>query len=879
MSVYVEDDDMIIVEVASVIRANTPSDADPQPLGTADPGVSDESSRGDHVHEHGDLAGGSLHDVVTTSVAGFMSAADKVKLDSIAASGDDTVAGAGLTETGSTIDVVANADGSMVINANDIQVGILATDAQHGSRGGGSQHSVATGGAAGFMSAADKTKLDAIEAASDNTLGGAGLTKTGSTLNVIANADGSIIANANDIQVGVLASDAQHGSRGGGSQHSVATTSVAGFLSAADKTKLDAVEAAADNTLGGAGLTKTGSTLNVIANADGSIVANANDIQVGILASDAQHGTRGGGTQHSAVTTSTNGFMIAADKVKVNDLALDVKNYGAIGDGSADDTTAIVNAIAAAVAGGGVGQVYVPPGTYKTTSNIVMPSNLRLFGAGDNQSILKFDSGTNTAGDFLLVFTGARSHVIIEDLGFTTVDTANAADAGVFMGAACTDVTMRRCDFSYFSDYSFRCNTVSKRIHFVENKIHNIHAAALASGINPSYLEDSLICDNVIYDCGSGSPGSWAIYSNGTTRGNIFARNRVNNCTGGIKVGTGTHLGIIVSDNAIYGSTAAEDITIDGWDYGGVVSGNTCLRTTGGCSLSVNGCSSYNVQQNIIINTVASASPGAGHIQVTTSSSNGLIADNTLLGNDNSSGHEQIGIYLVSCDRVKVTGNKLKAFRTSMYCTAATRVQITDNYFAGDSGGNGSAITMESGSSKINIEGNTFAENFFFMFDCNASTVTFKNNTGEAGYFGRVTSPADSVLVENNVMTIAGTPELFSNTGTNVTVRGNGRIGVLLTELVTSITAHAGGGQGSATQLRALVNVIGTVASSGDSCILPDATTEIPPFIVENAGANATDLFPKAGYQINSAGANVAYSLPAGNSVQFYYNGSQWRTR
>lgn len=68
----------------------------------------------------------------------------------------------------------------------------------------------------------------------------------------------------------------------------------------------------------GAGLTKTGNTLNVVANADASIVVNADNIQVGVLATDAQHGTRGGGTQHSAATTSVNGFMSSTDKTKLD---------------------------------------------------------------------------------------------------------------------------------------------------------------------------------------------------------------------------------------------------------------------------------------------------------------------------------------------------------------------------------------------------------------------------------------------------------------------------------------------------------------------------------------------------------------------------------
>jgi hypothetical protein len=74
------------------------------------------------------------------------------------------IAGAGLTGGGDltadrTLAVGANADGSIVVNADDIQVGVLASDAQHGNRGGGSLHSAATSSAAGFMSAAQADML------------------------------------------------------------------------------------------------------------------------------------------------------------------------------------------------------------------------------------------------------------------------------------------------------------------------------------------------------------------------------------------------------------------------------------------------------------------------------------------------------------------------------------------------------------------------------------------------------------------------------------------------------------------------------------------------------------------------------------------------
>jgi hypothetical protein len=152
------------------------------PLGPAAPGVAGAVSRDDHVHPHGDQAGGTLHALVTTLVDGFMSPADFDKLfglpdgatlatilSNLVPNTRDVAAGTGLTGGGAlnaniTLNVVANADGSIVVNANDVQVGILATDAQHGARGGDTQHALSTALLAGFMSAADFSKLAGVVA-------------------------------------------------------------------------------------------------------------------------------------------------------------------------------------------------------------------------------------------------------------------------------------------------------------------------------------------------------------------------------------------------------------------------------------------------------------------------------------------------------------------------------------------------------------------------------------------------------------------------------------------------------------------------------------------------------------------------------------------
>ena len=175
---------------------------------------------------------------------------DRIKALESAGAPGSVLAGNGLAFAGDlvTLHVVPNADGSIVSNANDVQVGVLATDAQHGARGGGTQHAVATGASAGFQSATDKTRADALWARTITA--GAGLTGGGDlsanrTIDVVAT-DASIVVAANSIGVGVI-SAANHGVQTDETLHAVATTTTDGFMSAEDKTKLDGL--ASESTL------------------------------------------------------------------------------------------------------------------------------------------------------------------------------------------------------------------------------------------------------------------------------------------------------------------------------------------------------------------------------------------------------------------------------------------------------------------------------------------------------------------------------------------------------------------------------------------------------------------------------------------------------
>jgi hypothetical protein len=208
------------------------------------------------------------------------------------------VAGDGLTKTGNSVDVVAHADGSIAVSADAVQVGTLATDAQHGARGGGTQHAAAVaGGASGFLTGADKTKLDGVAS------GAAALTSS-APANV-----GTTAA------VGVATTAARadhvhaHAAQTDGTLHAAATPSVAGFQSAADKTKLDGISS------GAAALSST----------TPAAVAFTGTVGVGTTAARADHvhahAAQTDGTLHAAATPSVAGFQSAADKTKLDTIA------------------------------------------------------------------------------------------------------------------------------------------------------------------------------------------------------------------------------------------------------------------------------------------------------------------------------------------------------------------------------------------------------------------------------------------------------------------------------------------------------------------------------------------------------------------------------
>jgi hypothetical protein len=315
-------------------------------------------------------------------VGGLMTAADKTKLNGIAAEANKYVHPSYTAVVGkpsanispafggaATISQIVSDSTGHITGANDVTITI--------------PDAVATQSTAGLMSAADKTKLDGIISSGAVIPGNATTTESGlmsaedktkldgieNNAEVNQNAFSSIVV-GNDTIGAAAATDALTVSAGNNvtltpdttnrslvisaadTTYGAATTSAAGLMSAADKTKLDGIASGAQVNPGAATTSSSGlmsaadktkldgiasgaqvnqnsfssivvgSTTIESASATGSLtIVAGNNITLTPNATSKSLTIAATDTTYSAATTSAAGLMSAADKTKLNGIA------------------------------------------------------------------------------------------------------------------------------------------------------------------------------------------------------------------------------------------------------------------------------------------------------------------------------------------------------------------------------------------------------------------------------------------------------------------------------------------------------------------------------------------------------------------------------
>lgn len=176
----------------------------------------------------------------------------------------------------------------------------------------------------------------------------------------------------------------------------------------------------------------------------------------------------------SPYTTRTDGSIIYATYMNALQLGLEyaginvkASNYGAVGDGSTDDTTAINAAIAyanavsnAALVGA---TVYFPPGKYSISSTLTTPSpNVVLkgtsYGSPSSGSTLYYPQNTGRLFD---LGTSATSNVTFRDLYFLGSSASTATSNHCIYSASASMLHFERCSFNGFGGSAIRVDAGS----------------------------------------------------------------------------------------------------------------------------------------------------------------------------------------------------------------------------------------------------------------------------------------------------------------------------------------------------------------------------------------------------------------------------------
>jgi hypothetical protein len=348
-------------------------------------------------------------------------------------------------------------------------------------------------------------------------------------------------------------------------------------------------------------------------------------------------------------TPSGLGAIIRTVAAEFNDLPVNVKRYGAVGDGVATDTAAIA---AALVVAGALGKdVFVPVGTYLTASQ-TLPSGVTMFGEGE-KSILKA-SGALTGNLFILISGGVGGG--LRDLRLN-VNRATYPVSNCIRALSCSRVNIQRLRVDEAGgigiriDSSSDCRVVDCHVITCENRAIEVSGSPNAR--------------NQVRGChSSGTNLAHGIYSQGGT-GNEIMGNFVDSVAGfGIHLdgdtGTLVH-GNRTSESVLEGINGVNinQCEIVGnhvsWAAGGGASSDFGISIWAGTAAA-----KFNViGSNVVVNPYKSgiALAGAAGFALTHS----MVANNTVVNcnNENNATGSGVIVYGPGCDYNEVIGNKI----------------------------------------------------------------------------------------------------------------------------------------------------------------------------------------------------------------------------
>ena len=255
---------------------------------------------------------------------------------------------------------------------------------------------------------------------------------------------------------------------------------------------------------------------------------------------------------------------------KLKDFA-SVKDFGAVGDGIADDTNAIRAAVTA------INAVYFPPGVYRITEAILIHrSGVSLFGAGAGISIILMDDASNF-------------------INYSAID-IRTSRANNGAGGTVTDVTIR--DLTIDGNKANRItNSGNCMIVFCDSQ-HQIQRTRIIGVVIINSVEHGILLGG---------------YTNGLNDGNKVENTIIDRCSILDSRGAGilqfkTNNSTIT--NNVFGNSGLENLTIDIYSQACIVDGNRFFKHFGGTgNIGVDSGDACVISNNFIDNELNTSAP------------------------------------------------------------------------------------------------------------------------------------------------------------------------------------------------------------------------------------------------------------------------------
>jgi parallel beta-helix repeat protein len=462
--------------------------------------------------------------------------------------------------------------------------------------------------------------------------------------------------------------------------------------------------------------------------------------------------------------------------------------FGAKGNGTADDTTAIQNTINTAFSAGG-GIVFFPPGTYKVTSqtsqppsecqinyipcNVMLKSKVSLVGVGQAsriECVQCIPPGASGGDEGWAMFYGTvLDHVTIRNLVIFSTGDTDAADNAIVIhpgeAQSASDFAVEDCEIYGFKSLGVRTTsgTTIQQLRIVNNYIHDLGPEPpghISVGIEPNAVDGGYIAGNVIKNVGTDFH-SWGIYatdsSNLTVVGNI-----ITHCASGIAFANDRRpiTRNAVMYNLIDTPTAPEHIGIHirGDMTQSEITGNTILAGI----LSVFSATNLTITENVL-DLQQVTLPDVGYAMKLGIADGGSVHQVTVAHNRITNGK---GTY-----NPNSTTTALRVF-------AGTAITISNNQIAGFFGGIELRPGGAEGVTYITVKDNEIQNvgRGQYIYVTNATEVTIAGNRFEFGNHSigiALDGGCSRVRLQGNLIGPGGDTGIHVNASTQVRVEDN----------------------------------------------------------------------------------------------------------